>query len=129
MHLDTLAELFERVTQNSDRKNLSGCIKFKGASRNGYGSITKSISGKTTVYFTHRIVKMYTLKNINIGPCSHLCGVKLCCNPEHIVIESNRVNNLRKTCHANNFCYGHELLNGERLTNCIVLVSELGTNL
>ena len=120
MDLETLAKMFVSVKQKcSEMDTDSGCIIFNGTSRNGYGSIKKRIAGKQTFYYTHRIVMMYTLKNINIGPCSHLCGVKLCVNPEHISIECNIVNNQRKNCHENKVCHGHVSRNRDRLPQCI----------
>ena len=38
---------------------------------------------------------------------SHLCHVRACYNPEHIVLESHEINQQRNACSAEKKCRGH----------------------
>ena len=119
MDIDILTKLYEKVIDRSVID--SGCRLFTGAKKNGYGTVKKTIDGKVYSFYAHRIVKMYTLNDLDIDHCSHLCAKRNCIKEDHISIECDAVNNQRKRCHEVRLCCRtHVALSGDALPNCII---------
>ena len=79
-------------------------------------------------YNVHRLAYMYmVLHNALQLPVhmhvSHLCKFSLCCNPTHLSLEQQIVNNSRQLCIDT--CFGHHL-DGHDYPNCII--RHLGMN-
>ena len=78
----------------------------------GYGQkrVRPESGDKPKITRTHRLMYFVTHR-IRLKPwqhVSHLCGRKLCLNVQHMNLETSGINNSRKACHNDGFCYGHE---------------------
>lgn len=90
--------------------NATGCHLYNGSVRNdGYCHITyKNELNTTTSITAHRAALMvYRNRRLPRLQASHLCNVKTCINVHHLNLESNIINNQRKTCVTQNRCLGH----------------------
>ena len=59
------------------------------------------------VFLVHRLAMMVAMGTDQLPPnqvVSHLCHNGLCINEEHIILESQGLNNHRKTCHSTKHC-------------------------
>lgn len=113
----------KRLTNLSEHMgNEQGCILFKGEMTKGKGGgygIMKVKWPGSDVYKTekaHRMAYMLHHKltymeipriddNNNLLECSHLCHLKTCINPAHIVLEAHESNQGRITCKIQNKCH------------------------
>ena len=69
-------------------------------------------------YYAHQVVLLKKLNSLAMEDgleCSHLCHIKNCINPEHIVAEPRHINNNRLHCSGErrdhgdlSYCTGHE---------------------
>ena len=93
-----------------------GCLIWSGAKshkrQEPYGQKKVSIPILhiySKVMYVHRLVYMATHHDMTIlekngAEVSHLCHKTLCCNPKHLVLESNEVNSERRTCRLLGHC-------------------------
>ena len=76
----------------------AGCWLYQGAiTPHGYGTISTGGRGATRQIVAHRVA--WTLLVGEIEPnmvLDHLCGVRRCCNPEHLEPVSSATNSRRK---------------------------------
>ncbi len=121
--LKTFSDILQSRLSDADEtgcKIYNGPIKKSGATQ--YGIIRKTINHVPYEFYAHRIAKMAAMNCTTIEPplqCSHLCHNSLCCNPEHIVLETQTINNNRIFCKNFQYCTGHTDINGKALPNCI----------
>lgn len=54
-------------------------------------------------YFGHNKID-YVSEGLEL---SHICGMKRCVNPAHIIAESHQINKERQHCHGQSICSGH----------------------
>ena len=91
------------------------CIQY-GGDPDKYSSIRKrQSSGVVVREYCHRIALMKKMKTVNIPTgleTSHICHMKACMNPEHVVAEPHNINMSRLACFNESkrlnqpFCYG-----------------------
>ena len=89
----------------------NGCKLYLGSVRSdGYCHITftNELGTKTSIS-AHRaaILVDRNSKLPRVLQASHLCNNKRCIQVHHLSLESNIINNQRKTCFSNNMCSGH----------------------
>ena len=89
----------------------NGCHVYLGSQRgDGYCHITfENELGSRTSISAHR-ASLMVQRNCALPKqlqASHLCRNKKCVNPQHLNLESNVINNQRKTCFRENNCLGH----------------------
>ena len=102
--------------------NLRGCLLFNGSTNtDGYGQIyTKP---NALVRSTGRAAQRAFLLHIvafvahhgqhgfeTENHISHICDMRNCFNPDHLVLESAQANNARKGCPGNIVCEGCNLV-------------------
>ena len=59
----------------------------------------------------HRVSYMVKVSSFTLPrhlEVSHLCHTNLCCNPDHLVLESKSTNNQRNLCQIAGRCLGHD---------------------
>lgn len=89
-----------------------GCLEWQKCTKQGYGVIRYSFlkrnnskhSGLTS---PHKLIYMLAHDLRYIEPdreCSHRCGNRLCCEVDHITLESKSNNSQRTTCHKRKVC-------------------------
>lgn len=106
----------------------NGCIIYVGPTVKRknirYGRVNKVINGKSHQEYAHRVAKLYHMKVAEFEPgltCSHLCHVSLCCNPRHINVEPQFINNQRINCKSEGRCLNvHEYPLGHKWPACIL---------
>ena len=78
------------IKNNVEKITESGCwIWMGGLTTAGYGSVR--INKK--VYYTHILFTEYYKGKIPDGlECSHICHIRSCCNPDHIIYETGKEN-------------------------------------
>lgn len=90
----------ERLLAKTDQNGPNGCWVWQGAVANSYG-IMNAGSRKGRAY-VHRVSHELFIGPIPDGlHIDHLCGNRLCVNPEHLEAVTQRVNNFRtrrETC-------------------------------
>ena len=110
----------QRLLKNSVREaeGTLGCTLFgKGLTKDGYGRVRNPFMRGGEVH-AHRLMYM-AAHELDVLPekdstgrilhISHLCHVKVCINPEHLVLEANTTNMERTTCASQRSCTGrHE---------------------
>ena len=72
----------------------SGCWEYQGAKlQSGYGKLGRRINGKPITYVAHRYVYELMVGKIPDGMflCHH-CDNKICCNPEHMFVGTQKDN-------------------------------------
>jgi len=76
-----------RITEN-------GCWEFTGSKTpSGYGKIGRRINGKLFMYQVHRYVYESLVGKIDVGmQANHHCDNRVCCNPKHIFIGTQKDN-------------------------------------
>ena len=99
-------DLILRLHTKMEPPNDFGCRIWKGYTINyynqKYGMISIRFPGKPNrVIHVHRVVymvehRLYDL--LSSMDVSHLCGHSLCCNVNHLSLETRAVNNSRKLC-------------------------------
>ena len=118
------AQCQELVDYHSDRHRRvasdTDCWIFTARSVNGSGyPMVKSVPrlqppGTGSVAFLlHRVALVARTGTDIIGEASHLCGVSLCFNPDHLVDEDHVTNETRKFCVGHLVCrwHGHPIGN------------------
>ena len=109
-----------------------GCLVWQlnqeGGRRQGYGKIRAKFPNdtKSKYYYVHRLAYMISHNVLEIPNVagrtehvSHLCHTTLCCNPQHLSLEPQVINNERQHCYAENNCFGHHW-EGNIYGNCIL---------
>lgn len=95
------------------------CKIWQGQQRNGYGILEIRFRGNRKLKITvHRLVYYINHNCEKIPPSlhvSHLCHNKLCCEPSHLSLEPQRINNNRNICKRNGECSGHH-----GYSNCVI---------
>ena len=106
----------ERFEAKIEPEPMSGCWLWTGARSNGYGHFNK---GKDVIVWAHRVAWELTHGMIPEGlTIDHLCRVRVCVNPAHLRIVTNRENilagngfsavNARKRVCAHGHAYDQE---------------------
>lgn len=101
--------------------NAQGCIEFRGQVPRlggGYGVMKIKWPGTDTfklekahrvAYMVHHKLTYSMMSRVNEGgetlECSHICHMKTCVNPTHIVLETHSSNQGRITCRVHNLCH------------------------
>lgn len=93
-----LQDIWIQAQKQLAEPNELGCRLWKGSTQNGYPSISQG-HGKSKIK-THMLAAYVTHGKLpNAGQVnSHLCHQKLCCNPDHIIVESIADNSRRNRC-------------------------------
>ena len=74
-------------------------------------------TSKSKDYRVHRLAYMLKMKALELPRVndsgqqlgvSHLCGNKICVNPDHLILETQSINKERQHCHGQNLCSGHD---------------------
>ena len=89
---------------------VSGCHLYLGSRRSdGYCHISykNELNRDTSISVQRAAVMLSKERKLPKLQASHLCNNKVCVNVEHINLESNIINNQRKTCARQNMCLGH----------------------
>ena len=95
------------------------CHLWKGKkNKDKYGVVNltldlKSGESKPKEMAIHRLAYYAVHRNKGFDPekkfgVSHLCGVRLCANPEHLTYEPIKINLGRRPCHRKGVCKGHD---------------------
>ena len=91
-----------------------GHYAFHGKEGKDYARTSFHLRGVKYSLRRHQLALYLKLKQsadeMSWGPgdeASHLCHVKWCYNPTHIVLESQELNKQRNTCLAERKCRGH----------------------
>lgn len=80
-----------------------GCRLWRHSTQNGYPSISQG-HGKSKIKVHMLAVFMARKELPGVSEvCSHLCHRKLCCNPQHIVVEGIVENSPSQQLHAPSF--------------------------
>ena len=95
-----------KLHQYTDLPNQYGCRLWIGAKKKSnelyYGMIRVKVPHhRSRTYHSHRVVYMLHVNDFNIASnldVSHLCGQSLCCNINHLSLETHEVNLQRKIC-------------------------------
>lgn len=95
-----LSKIYSKLTAPND----NGCRLWQGAvKQTGYGKVKIRFphAEAYTTLNVHRLMYMLVHQTYNLPQSlvvSHLCHIKLCCTPGHLSLETQAVNNRRKTC-------------------------------
>ena len=85
-----------------------GCWIFMGKQKRGYAMQTVIYpNGTKKEVVASRLIlasKLGRLLTSEDGECSHLCNQKLCCRPEHLVLEPHSTNMERVHCFGQGLC-------------------------
>ena len=110
------AAVVARHALDTTTTNVIGCWLF-GGSRNtdGYGQVFMKknsevhLTGRSsqTAFLLHRLSFLAAHGRDVHGHCSHLCDIRACFNPEHLVDETPTANNSRKGCPGPVICPDH----------------------
>ena len=93
-----LAEMWKTAQSSLQSENEDGCRFWTGSTANGYPSLSRGhAKSKIRVHILSVFMQRKELPGSS-EVCSHLCHEKLCCNPNHIVIESIIENSRRNRC-------------------------------
>jgi hypothetical protein len=80
--------ILDRAVASSD-----GCLLWPGAQTKGYGMVMARAWHPTSPQQVHRVVYEVVKGPVPAGSeVSHLCAVRLCVNPAHLVAESHAAN-------------------------------------
>jgi len=117
-------ELFSNFNSKIKFNEETWCWEWVGSlNSNGYGQF--SFLNKT--YKSHRMSYMLYKGYIpNDKVIDHLCGNRLCCNPEHLEATTIKENNIRGNGGSSNF--GSNRLKGKRLSIIDRFYSKLSGN-
>jgi len=122
MDLPTLDKA-NQIVENRLIKDVNGqCDIYTGPQKNKYGLVKLTFMGNKLSLYAHRVAKMHSMGVTAFEPflkCSHLCHNTLCCNPAHIVLEVQGINNNRQNCKTRRICAGHASPEGDALPACI----------
>lgn len=99
----------------------------EGGRRMRYGKMRVKFpnDNQSRYYYVHRLAYMINANVLEIANdvasehVSHLCHIMLCCNPAHLSLEPQVVNNERQHCNAESRCVGHNW-EGQAYPDCIV---------
>ena len=87
------------------------CILWTGSKNSdGYGILNvKWIDGARKQCRAHRLAYMIYYNTVDLGPqpqmeVSHICHVKNCLNPKHLVLEPHYINMSRQSCRHTGEC-------------------------
>lgn len=90
----SISRIFAKITIDHD----TSCWNWTGSTTtNGYGNVRVNKTG----YRTHRLIYAWLVKDIpggkgkNIPVLDHICNNRLCCNPAHLQLISDRENILK----------------------------------
>ena len=117
-----LSHLKARIQSKLIDEGVKGCQKWTGAVCGHrfprYGKMRAKFPNDNVSkhYYVHRLAYMieHNLFELPRGlHVSHLCHFSLCCNPRHLSLEPQIVNNSRQQCTEH--CFGH----GD-FPNCII---------
>jgi hypothetical protein len=107
--LARIAELVEEQRRTAGTNSM-GCWLYTGGSLNsGYGLVwARSMSDDTGKNFRiHRLAYIYKHGANAKNDASHLCDIPRCFNPDHIVDETNLLNQQRRGCPGRLVCGFH----------------------
>lgn len=102
----------------------TGCVSSRGYGQFRYKDPRDPPSAEHRNKTAHRVALMVAFKNFNVPSsqqASHLCDKKR--YVQHLVFESNRSNNLRKSCFEHHRCVGHYDNAGNKLPDCLLHLS------
>ena len=103
-------------------------VRDEGGRRPAYAKIRAKFpnDNASKYYYVHRLAYMISHNVLEIPTVagttehvSHLCHITLCCNPAHLSLEPQVINNERQRCYAENHCFGHRW-EGHSYENCIL---------
>jgi hypothetical protein len=115
-------ELVQRKYRDCRVEPTTRCWIFSGSSNtDGYGQVTARKNSdirarnkaRPAAFTLHRVAYLSRHGRNIVGHCSHLCDVRACFNPDHLVDESAANNNARKGCIGPIYCPDH----GELIVN------------
>ena len=89
------------------RRTPRGCLIWPGEVK-GYSYARFAFPGRPKKRFTrHTLIKVIAIGLFEVPDGlegSHLCGNRLCLNPEHVVLESHAINKERQECSNDGIC-------------------------
>ena len=115
-----------RILEKTVIMGSKGCFMWTGIAvgRPGlkYGKIRAKFpeDSESKYYYVHRLMFMARTNMVELPQglhVSHLCKFSLCCNPLHLNLEPQAVNNSRQTC--TDKCHGH-YLSGISFPDCLI---------
>ena len=91
-----------RGKKNQDKY---GVVKLTLDLKSGESKTKEMLIHRLAYYAVHREKGFDPEKDFGV---SHLCGVRLCANPEHLTYENIQINLDRRPCHLKGVCSGHD---------------------
>jgi hypothetical protein len=122
---DILTATRSRILDKTVIFGSKGCLMWTGIAVGTpglkYGKIRAKFPGEpvSKYYYVHRLMFMAHNNMFQLPQglhVSHLCKFSLCCNPIHLNLEPQAVNNSRQSC--TDKCHGHTL-SGISYPECI----------
>lgn len=113
-----VTDWFEYILENKKKITYQGDhILYAGG--DSYSRLTRTLAGGRKVQlYAHQLAALYKNRDTVLDPnkqCSHLCHIRGCINPEHIVQEHQSINMNRTACvherkvrNDSKFCFGHQ---------------------
>ena len=114
-------KMYSAVHTNGQCIYWNGCINKKGYGQFRFKDPRDPPAAGHRTRTAHRVALMVAKGDFDLPPsqqASHLCNNKLCVNVEHLSLETNSINNARKTCFSLFRCSGHFSDAGDRLPDC-----------
>lgn len=125
MDQDTFEKISELLLGKTENIGSLGCLVWLGGKCvGGYGRVKIRLPGNPSskYVYTHRLAFMAYYKVLALPDgmhVSHRCHVKLCCNPTHLSLEPQMINNSRKNCAYNRKCCNNHSCYGVQYSDCI----------
>lgn len=115
MSLEQVKELVEyHLGAHCQVDEVTGCCLYTGAVNGSGYPLVKTVprlappqDQVSTGFLLHRIALVLRLGVDIVHEASHLCGIRLCFNPEHLEDEPHNVNESRKGCPGVIVCAQH----------------------
>ena len=125
-HVNMMEDFWEKIRLRLSKYshpvgNPQGCVEYRGQvprQGGGYGIMKVKWPGsnayklekahRIAYMLHHRLTSSTILRKNEWGEtleCSHICHMKTCINPEHIVLETHTANQGRITCVSHNVCH------------------------
>ena len=111
-------DIYEGLVQDKRKITHQGThIIYKDGG--SYSRLTRTLaSGHKIQLYAHQLALLYRTEKTGLDrnmECSHLCHIRGCITPDHIVEEPHHINMNRTACanerrdrHDSSFCFGHQ---------------------